>query len=45
MKFEDLTNAQLKKVIKNYRLHLLKELTGYTKLSREDLINLCKKNI
>ena len=43
MKFEDLTNAQLKKVIKNYRLHLLKELTGYTKLSREDLINLCKK--
>lgn len=43
MKFEDLTNAQLKKVIKNYRLHLLKELTGYTKMSREDLINLCKK--
>jgi hypothetical protein len=43
MKFEDLSDAQLKRVIKNYRLHLLKELTGYTKMSREDLINLCKK--
>ena len=43
MKFEDLSDAQLKKVIKNYRLHLLKELTGYSKMSRDDLINLCKK--
>ena len=43
MKFEDLSNTQLKKVIKNYRLHLLKELTGYSKMSRDDLISLCKK--
>lgn len=43
MKFEDLSNTQLKKVIRNYRLHLLKELTGYTKMSRDDLITLCKK--
>ena len=43
MKFEDLTNAQLKKVIKNYRLHLLKGITGYSSFSREDLISTCKK--
>jgi hypothetical protein len=43
MRFEDLTDRQLKQVIKNYRLHLLEGMKGYTKFDREKLINLCKK--
>ena len=43
MKFEDLTNAQLKKVIRNYRLHLLEGISGYSSFDREKLISTCKK--
>lgn len=43
MKFEDLTDRQLKQVIRIYRLHLLEDLKGYTKFERTKLVNLCKK--
>lgn len=43
MKFEDLTNAQLKKVIRNYRLHLLEGISGFSSFDREKLISTCKK--
>jgi hypothetical protein len=43
MKFEDLTNPQLKKVIRTYRLHLLEGITGYSSFDRDKLIKICKK--
>jgi hypothetical protein len=43
MKFEDLTNPQLKKVIKNYKLHLLDGITGYSTFDREKLIRICNR--
>ena len=41
--FSDLNITQLKKVIRFYRLHILKDITGYTKNNRNELIELCEK--
>ena len=41
--FSDLNITQLKKVIRFYRLHILKDITGYTKNNRDELIELCEK--
>lgn len=43
MRFEDLTDQQLKQVIKSYRLHLLEGMKGYTKFGRDKLIYVCSK--
>lgn len=37
--FEDLSTTQLKQVIRNYNLHYA--VKGYSKLKREELIELC----
>jgi septal ring factor EnvC (AmiA/AmiB activator) len=42
MRFEDLTNPQLKKVIRTYRLHLLEGITGYSSFDRDKLIKICQ---
>ncbi|MDR3666737.1 MAG: hypothetical protein P4L35_07840 [Ignavibacteriaceae bacterium] len=41
--FDDLSTSQLKQVIKNYRLHLLHDITGYTKQHRQELLQICEK--
>jgi hypothetical protein len=41
MKFEDLTNQQLKKILSIYKYNLLEPIKGYGKEKRERLIQLC----
>jgi hypothetical protein len=41
MKFEDLTNVQLKKILSIYKYHLLEPIKGYSKEKRDKLINIC----
>lgn len=43
MQFEDFTNAQLKKIIRQYNHHLI--IKGYSKLSRDDLLKHIKKHM
>lgn len=41
--FEHLTNTQLKKLIREYNLHV--KISGYSKMSRDDLIKELKKHL
>ncbi len=41
--FSDLSIAQLKKIIKLYRSHILKDITSYIKKEKNELITLCEK--
>jgi hypothetical protein len=43
MQFEDFTNAQLKKIIRQYNHHLI--IKGYYKMSRDDLLKHVKKHM
>lgn len=43
MNFSDLTNAQLKKIIRYFNHH--KIVKGYSKMTRDELINHCQKHM
>ena len=42
-KFDDLSTAQLRRVIKFYRIHMLYDIQSYTKKSRDELLEICSK--
>lgn len=41
--FDDLSTTTLRKVIRFYRLHLLKDINGFSKKSRAELLEICNK--